>query len=161
MRCPLGLLAAGSHCERPPLACLTAECGLPRVVSHSSSAGQFVPEGRVPGPELCSVPTLPPVCPFHSPDFCLSQPKACVGASAGLRQHPVFCLLHTYFPFPGIPPIKVRFSFLFFFFSPGSQTAHRTIKTAPLRYPEPSLHYTFSRLLLYSQRLQALLRLHS
>lgn len=115
-----------------------------RVESHRSSAGPFVLEGRVPGPELCSVPILPESAPSTAPDFRLSQPKACVGASSGLRQHPVFCLLHTYFPFPGNSSHQGS---VFFFTHPGAKQPTEQLKMAPLRNPRaiPALQSPASR----------------
>lgn len=102
--------------------------GLLRAMVWGAEPHLNRPERRVPGPELCSVLSLPP-------DVRLSQPKACVGASSGFCHilSSACCMLLS---------IPREFLPSGFVFTPRGQTAHRTIKMAPLRSPRaiPALH---------------------
>lgn len=85
---------------------------------------------------LRSVPSCLQPAPSTAPDVRLTQPEPCVGASVGLPQLPVFCLLHTFF---SIPRESLPSGFVF---TPWSRPAHRTIKMAPSGSPGaiPALH---------------------
>ena len=117
-------------------------CGL-GVVNQIGRAGnhpsrQLLLEGRAPGPERCSVPSCLQPAPSTAPDVRLTQPDPCVWASSGLPQHPVFCLLLTFFPFPGNP------SHQGLFLHPGADQPTGQLKWLPQDHPEPSLPYTAS-----------------
>lgn len=135
------------------------------VVSRSSSAGQFVLEGRVPGPELCSVPILPPICPLHSPRLPLESAQGLRGGV--LWSSATSCAALTPAYLLSIPreflPSGFRV-FFFFFTHPGAKQPTEQLKVTPLRYPRaiPALYSLLPpgsgrASCLYPQRFQALL----
>lgn len=136
-----------------------------RVVSHSSSAGPFVLEGRVPGPELCSVPILPPICPLHSPRLPLESAQGLRGGV--LWSSATSCVLPSAYLF-SIPREFLPSGFSFFLFThPGAKQPTEQLKMALLRCPRaiPAWHSLLPpgsgrATFLLPQRFQALLQLH-
>lgn len=104
-----------------------------RVVSHGSSAGPFVLEGRVPGPELCSVPILPPICPLHSPRLPLESAQGLCGGV--LWTLATSCALPSAHLF-SIPREFLPSGFSSFLYTPRSQTVYRTIKNGSPEVPQ-------------------------
>lgn len=104
-----------------------------RVESHRSSAGPFVLEGRVPGPELCSVPILPESAPLHSPRLPLESAQGLRGGV--LWSSATSCVLPSAYLF-SIPREFISSGFSLFLHTPRSQTAHRTIKNGSPEEPQ-------------------------